>query len=213
MKTLPFAALAAAPLFLAGMLVATATPPPHGPDAPLRLAVVGTDIAASQRLLPLAALAQAPAALAKFTSSAIAASESEARSQVSGLTVAGGSLRAVTVSVHCRNGAARSQVTGLRTGLSRQAAVVDVRRKNPDGSTTITGLRLRLPADGSRPAVIVDIAVATCASARDKPTVVLPGLPPAVREALLHKPHQDRGHATARLATITVGSPAANGGC
>jgi hypothetical protein len=211
-KTLLFAALAAAPLFLAGTLLAKATPPP-GPDAPLRLAVVGADIAASQQLLSLADLPQAPAAPAKFTSAAIATSESEARSQVSGLTVAGGMVRAVTVSAHCRNGAARSQVTGLQTRFPRQAAAVDVRRKNPDGSTTITGLRLQLPADGSRPAVVVDIAVATCAPARDKPTAVLPGLPPAVREALPRESYHGRGHATARLATVTVGSRAANGGC
>ncbi|MEU4239666.1 hypothetical protein [Actinoplanes sp. NPDC026619] len=214
MKALSYAAVAAAVLFSGvGALAVTASPTPPGLDAPLRLAVVGADVAGSRRLLPLVDLPRAWGTLTKFTSSTISAADNEARSQVSGLTVAGGTVQAATVGVYCRDGAAQSHVTGLQTLLPMAALTADVRHKNPDGSTTITGLRLQLPAAADRPSVIVDVAVATCAPARDKPTVVLPGLPAALREALLHEPYQGRRDATARPATITVGSRAANGGC
>ncbi|MFF5291832.1 hypothetical protein [Paractinoplanes globisporus] len=214
MKALPYAAVAAAPLFIAAGVITIAAPAPSpGHVAPVRL------IAVQENVVPIARRQQPPnggqsatGSLVTFASSRPIAGHGEARSQVSNLSVAGGLVRAVAVSAYCRNGAAQSHVIGLRALTPAGALTADVRRRNLDGSTTVVGLRLRLPASGSRPAVTIDVAVATCAAEPDRPPVILPDLPASVHEALLRKANAGSPAPVASTVLITA-SARVDDGC
>jgi hypothetical protein len=208
MKALPLAALATAPLFVTAAMITISAPAPAVGYEPVRLIAVHTQagVAALRQYLPDDAPA-AVGALTKFTSSVLTTGLNEAGSQVSGLSVADGLVRADMVTAYCRDGAAESQVVGLQTRAPAGPLSVDVRRHNPDGSTTITGLRLRLPASENRPATTLDVAVATCAAEQDRPRIILPGLPASLRETLM-RAAREQGRDASAHTTVLVAAPA-----
>lgn len=206
MKALPLTALAAAPLLITVGLISVARPAPAGQDEPARLiAVHALTVTAARRQHPPDD-APTTGALAKFTSSLLSTGPNEARSQLSGLSVADGLIQAATVSAYCRDGAAESQVAGLQMRAPAGTLSTDVRRRNPDGSTTIAALRITLPASRTRSVATLDIAVATCAPEQDRPRIILPDLPTPLHDALVRQARQGPPVATA-YATVVAGAP------
>lgn len=113
---------------------------------------------------------QLASGLVQFTSSRVGTSDDTASSSVRNLSALRGLLYVSVASAYCRRGAAESSVLGVLSGpLPAGASFArDVRTKNPDGSTSVTALVIRLHAPAG-PAMTISVATATCAAVRDLP--------------------------------------------
>jgi hypothetical protein len=120
------------------------------------------------------------------------------------VTVLGGTIRATAVIAHCRHGAATSRAIGV-TGAANGAATVayDVRRTNPDGSTTVVGMQIR-PRDGRD--TVINIASATCAPRQNHPTPSRPAADPAEHPGTLPNARPHPVGAGAQPGTVPAGS-------
>jgi len=136
---------------LAGM---PAPDPPDSSTTPMAVSEMGPSQLAS--------------GLVQFTSARVQTSDDAASSLVRNLSALRGLLYVSVASAYCRHGAAESSVLGVLSGpLPAGASLArDVRTKNPDGSTSVTALVIRLHTL-AQPAMTISVATATCAAARD----------------------------------------------